>query len=206
MSDRLVLLPDQRLVTLGPVLKERLAQTAGQITPANFPSLCPTSALNLLAIAIRRAGGDDGSIWIADQQAGEMAVAVNFGSEAERIAGFRQPLTKGLISAVFSAEQPLIENEVHKNTEHDPTLDRTLVKTTYAMIAVPFYFLNACRGVVTCVQLMDASVRDGTLTADAPPPPGFKADALEGVRAATMAAGQLFDYNLTKTIAGWENI
>ena len=63
--------------------------------------------------------------------------------------GFRQPLNRGIVSTVLASEQAFIENEVYKNARHDDKLNESLAQTTFAMIVVPFYFLNECRGVVS---------------------------------------------------------
>jgi len=60
--------------------------------------------------------------------------------EVESIATNRnrenpQPLNAGIISMVFSTEEPFCENEIGRNKTQDPTLDRMLAVQTESMIA-----------------------------------------------------------------------
>ena len=50
---------------------------------------------------------------------------------------------------------------VYKNSKYSAALDEKLHNTTYAMIAVPLYFLSQVRGVISCVQLFDVLVQQG---------------------------------------------
>jgi hypothetical protein len=65
---------------------------------------------------------------------------------------------------------------------------------TCAMIAVPFYFLQGCRGVISCVQLKRAGD---------PEPPGFRPEHLTGVQRAAAVLSQLIDYRLLSRAIGW---
>jgi len=47
--------------------------------------------------------------------------------------------------------------------QHSGILDEKLGVTTFAMIVVPFYFLSECRGVISCVKLMEATASAGKL-------------------------------------------
>jgi hypothetical protein len=122
--------------------------------------------------------------------------AYNTGPRASEIVGkFKQPLSAGLISMVFATEQPFIENEVARNAQQSKLLDSQLKVQTHALIAVPFHFLNACRGVVSCVQLKQRGA--------AGDPPGFHPAHLAGVQAATALLARLIEYRLLSQIVGW---
>ena len=104
--------------------------------------------------AVEGVGATEGSVWLLDQATESLTLAYNTGPNSQTLVGkFKQPLSAGLISMVFSTEQSFVENEVFKNSLQDKTLDSTLKVRTKAMIAVPFYFLGACRGVASCVEL-----------------------------------------------------
>jgi hypothetical protein len=153
-DSRLTLLPDQSLAPLLPALQGRLTQVGRSITAQNFSSVLDGTMRQLIHGVMDAVGANEGSIWLVDDPGEHLVIAYNNGPNAERlVAQFKQPLTSGLVSMVFSSEQSFIENEVYKNAGQDKTLDSKLKVRTYAMIAVPFYFLNACRGVASCVQL-----------------------------------------------------
>jgi len=141
------------------------------------------------------AGADEGTVWLLEQ-AGEFLVpAWNTGPHAEQLVGkFKQPLSAGLICMVFASEQPFLENEVWKNTRQSKLLDSMLELQTNAMIAVPFYFLRGCRGVVSCVQLNKAG---------APAGPGFRPEHLAHVQRAAALLSQLVEFRLLSRTVGW---
>ena len=158
-------LPEPRFVPLRPALQEHLAKLGAAITPENFLSICDEMLLKLLKEAFARISADEGSIWLLDPEKQNLVVAFNSGPDTDKIMGFKQPTTKGIVSLVVASEHAFVENQVYKNAKHSATLDKKLQKTTYAMIAVPLYFLNEVRGVISCVQLLDVVVHEGQAAA-----------------------------------------
>jgi hypothetical protein len=151
---RLTILPDQSLAPFLPALEGRLTQVGRSINAQNFLSVLDGTMKQVIHGVMDAVGANEGSIWLVDDRGEHLVIAYNTGPNADRlVAQFKQPLTAGLVSMVFSSEQSFIENEVYKNALQDKTLDSKLKVRTHAMIAVPFYFLNACRGVASCVQL-----------------------------------------------------
>jgi len=150
------------------------------------------------------AGADEGTVWLLDQ-AGEFLVpAWNSGPHADKVVGkFKQPLKAGLICMVFSSEQPFLENEVWKNAKQSKLLDSMLEVQTRAMIAVPFYFLRACRGVVSCVQLNKPGAETSRSTSGAITPNGFRPEHLAHVQRATAVLSQLVELKLLSCTVGW---
>jgi hypothetical protein len=195
LNTRLNILPDPAFLDLKPVLAERLERIAGTLQPDQFASLLDPLMHQTIEHGLAGAGADEGTIWLLDQ-AGEFLVpAWNSGPHAKKLVGkFKQPLKAGLICMVFSSEQPFLENEVWKNSRQSKLLDSMLEVQTSAMIAVPFYFLRACRGVVSCVQLNRAG---------APERPGFHAEHLTHVQRATAILSQLVELRLLSCTIGW---
>jgi hypothetical protein len=70
---------------------------------------------------------------------------------------------------------------------------------TCAMIAVPFYFLRACRGVVSCVQLK-------RLNSTEPDPPGFRPEHLARVQLAAALLSRLIEFRLVGQAVGWTSV
>ncbi len=153
-------LPEQRFVPLRPALQEHLSKLGAAVTPENFLSICDEMFLKLLKETFDRIGADEGSIWLLDQEKQHLVVAFNSGPNTEKIMGFQQPVSQGIVSLVVASEHAFVENQVYKNAKHSKGLDQKLHKTTYAMIAVPLYFLNEVRGVISCEQLLYDEVRD----------------------------------------------
>ena len=204
MSTRLNFLPDERFAPLRAPLTERLRRMADLITPENFPSLLDFRMTNLLRDVFAAVKADEGSVWILDQPRAHLVVSYASGPHAAGIAGFKQPLSAGIVSTSFISEQGFAENEVYRHELHSKILDEKLHVTTYAMIVVPFYLLNACRGVISCVQLINVRHEEGKSVPMNETPPGFGMDNLDAVKRAALVLTDLINYRLLRTAIGWE--
>ncbi len=148
-------------------LEKHLGHWIGATAPAQLIEWIDEASLGLLCDAFLEAGGCEGTIWLFDENAGDLVAAYNSGEDAGSLVGFRQPLGQGIISLVFVQQQPYCENEIQTSEGYDDTLDRKISKHTTAMIAVPFYFGFGLRGVISCVQLKEARrTRQGFRFAD----------------------------------------
>ena len=204
LSARLNILPDPAFLNLKTVLSERLERIAGSLQPEQFGSLIDPLMRQTMEHGFAQAGADEGTVWLLDH-AGEFLVpAWNTGPNAEKLVGkFKQPLNAGLICMVFSSEQPFLENEVWKNSRQSKLLDSMLEVQTSAMIAVPFYFLRACRGVVSCVKLDKPNARPGRSATGVADSNGFRPDHLSHVQRATAVLSQLVELKLLSCTVGW---
>jgi hypothetical protein len=196
-------LANERFLPLRAVLQDHLQRIAETITPANFPGICNDQVWRLLNDSFRRAGADEGSVWIVDSELKHLVISYNSGPAAEKIVGFQQSLEEGIVSLVFANEQSFVETEVYRNVQHSGILDNKLGVTTYAMIVVPFYYLNECRGVVSCVKLMEATACAGKLVPQGSVPSGFDLNDLAIVQNAVLIIRDLIDYGLLKTTVAW---
>lgn len=202
-SVRANFLPEQRFIPLRPALQEHLAKIGDAITPGNFLSICDEMLVKFLTETFERVCADEGSIWLLDEEKQHLVVAFNSGPNADKIVGFKQPLNKGIISLVVATEQGFIENNVYKDAKYSAELDNKLHNTTYAMIAVPLYFLKQVRGVISCVQLFDVLVQQGEPVPVGKAPQGFKPEHLIAVQSAAAVMRELIDYRLLGTAVGW---
>jgi hypothetical protein len=204
MSTRLNFLPDERFAPLRAPLNERLQKMADLITPENFPSLLDFRTANVLRDVFAAVGADEGGLWILDQPKEHLVVSYASGPHAASIVGFKQPLSAGIVSTSFISEQGFAENEVYRHELHSNILDEKLHVTTYAMIVVPFYILNACRGVISCVQLINVRREDGHSVPVAETPSGFGMSNLDALKRAALVLTDLINYQLLRTAVGWE--
>jgi GAF domain-containing protein len=199
MSTRLNLLPDPAFHELKSVLSERLERIAAQLKPEQFGSLLDPLARQVLERGFADAGAHEGTVWLLDPAGEHLVPAFNNGPHAPQLVGrFKQPLSAGLICMVLASEQPFLENEVWKHAGQSKLLDSQLQVQTCAMIAVPFHFLGACRGVVSCVQLQ----RPDT---DVSMPPGFRPEHLGNLQLAATLSSRLIEYRLLSQTVGWVN-
>jgi hypothetical protein len=72
------------------------------------------------------------------------------------------------------------------------------------MIVAPFYILDACRGVISCVQLINVRNQDGRSVPVAETPGGFSMGNLDAVKRAALVLTDLLNYQLLRTAIGWE--
>lgn len=203
MAERPNFLPNEKFLALGNTLAEHLGQTARNITPENFPGICDEQIYKLLKDAFRRVGADEGSIWILDSSKENLVIAYNSGDRSEEVTGFKQPLREGIVSLVVASEQSFVETEVYKNARHSRKLDDKLSLATYAMIVVPFYFLNDCRGAISCVQLMKIKNEADRSVPAGPVPPGFDLHHLTMIQSVALIVRDLIDYRLLRIFVGW---
>jgi hypothetical protein len=204
MPTRLNILPDQRLLDARPALQDYLSKIGQGVTPENFADLLDSVILGLLNDAFGRVAAHEGSIWVLDASREFLINSYNSGPNSSKIVGFRQPIREGIISMVVATEQGFVENEVYRNEKHSKLLDNELGMVTYAMIAVPFYFLSDCRGVISCVQLSRAKKENGQLIPIEPLPGGFDFDNLLPVQQAAAIIRDLLDLRMMRSAFGFE--
>ena len=203
ITTRANFLPEQRFLPLRPALQEHLTKVGNAVKPENFVSICDEVLLKLLKDTFERIGADEGSIWLIDHEKKALVATYNSGPNSEKIVGFELPLSEGIISLVVASENAFIENQVYKNAKHNKVLGEKLGKTTYAMIAVPLYFLNQVRGVISCVQLLDVLIKEGQAEPTGETPAGFKPPDLNAVQTTAAVVRDLIDYRLLGTAVGW---
>jgi hypothetical protein len=196
-------LPEQRFLPLRPALQEHLTKVGNAVKPENFLSICDEILLKLLKDTFDRIGADEGSIWLIDHEKKSLVATYNSGPNSEKIIGFENPLASGIISLVVASEHAFVENQVYKNKSHSAELGKKLGKTTYAMIAVPLYFLNQVRGVISCVQLLDVVIEKGQAEPTGKTPPGFTPEDLNAIQTIAAVVRELLDYRLLGTAVGW---
>ena len=197
MNARSNIVPEPRFAALKSKLAERLAWAGASVRPDNFAALLDPLMRQVLQQGFDEARADEGTVWLLDGPGEHLVPAHNTGPHADRLVGkFQQPLDAGLICMVFASEQPFVENDVQQNAQQSKLLDATLGLQTVALIAVPFCFLNACRGVVSCVQLKTPGSSD-------PDPPGFGPAALNSIQRATAVLSRLVELRLIGSTIGW---
>lgn len=196
-ANPLSLLPDPAFRDLRPVLAERLNQLGAAVRVEQFASLFDPVLRQTVERGFEAAGAHEGTVWLLDETEENLVAAYNTGPQAAQWVGrFKLPLRAGIISMVFASEQPFLENEVWKNARQSKLLDSMLQVETCAMIAVPFYVLRACRGVVSCVQLRSGGAGE-------PDPQGFRPEHLEAVQWSATILSQLLELRLLSHAVGW---
>ncbi|HXG47012.1 MAG TPA: GAF domain-containing protein [Methylomirabilota bacterium] len=188
--------PDPRLVEHRADLLQRLRLAASQVSPDNFYDLLDPLMEGVLQRGFSTACAHEGSVWLLDAEGENLVPAYNSGPQAAEFVGrFRQPVNRGLIGMVLASEQPFVENEVFKNARQDKGLDQLLRVQTCSLIAVPFYLMKSCRGVISCVQLKRADAPGSV-------PEGFAPEHLASVQCAAGILSRLLEYRLLSNAIG----
>jgi hypothetical protein len=189
MPGQVLVSPDPRLPELRAILRARVRDAAGAIGGDEFDVFFDAVMRDVLVDALRRAGADEGTVWLLDAARAHLVPRFNSGPRAAEFVGkFQQSLRAGMISMVVATEQPICENDLHQNHQQDPSLDRKLGLRTCAMIAVPFYFASDLRGVLSGVCLRPACGGEE--------PRGFTPEALGILQRAALVLSRLMDHRL----------
>ena len=199
MNDaRLTVLPDGRLSTLRPVLSARMKDAAELLGEGAFDEFFDATMRSLLVAGLQSAGAHEGTVWLLDHSRNNLVPRFNSGPNAPNFVGqFRQTLRAGMISMVVATEQPICENEVHKNQRQDRTLDQRLGLVTCSMLAVPLYFAGEVRGVISAVRLKPAG-------SAAPDPAGFSPEDLRALQLTASVLSRLVEHELIALSIGLE--
>jgi transcriptional regulator with GAF, ATPase, and Fis domain len=193
---RFTLLPDPRFRKHFSALADRLDKAARLITRETFSDFADDLMTTVLEDGFAAAGADEGTLWLVNTARRELDAVFNNGPMANKMRELSQTLDRGLISMVFSTGQPFCENDIEQNPEHDKTVDRQMGSPTTAMIAVPFYFAQECRGIISCVHL---AKQPGS----APTQRAFDMESMREVSRAASLLTRLFDFKLISRIIGY---
>jgi hypothetical protein len=196
---RFTLLPDPRFREHASALVDRLDKAARLITRETFDDFADELITTVLEDGFDAAGADEGTLWLVNPSKPELDAVFNNGRTADKVLAHSQKLDRGLISMVFSTGQPFCENNIGQIPEHDKDVDRKTGVPTGAMIAVPFYFAQQCRGIVSCVQLTNKPNKSGS----APARTGFDMESMREVSRAASLLTRLFDFKLISRIIGY---
>ena len=141
----------------GLVMDAWMDAQAGAICRGEWSGWPCAGGFDLLRDAVTATDADDGALWLVDDLKRELRPCFSIGQHCEIFLNeIRQPLTSGLISMVFFTEDSICEAEVGSRSEYCPDVDSRLGAKTKAMIAIPVFFAQRCRGVFSAV-LFEAS-------------------------------------------------
>ena len=136
----------------GVLLEAWMDAQAGAICRGEWKGWPPAGSFDLLCDAVKSVEADDGALWLVDDVARELRPRFSIGEHSNILLNeIRQPLSSGLISMVFFTENSICEAEVGRRSEYCPDVDSRLGLKTKAMIAIPVFFAQRCRGVFSAV-------------------------------------------------------
>lgn len=121
---RFTLLPDPLFREVASILPDRLDKAAMLVTRETFADFFDDLMKSVLRESFDAAGGNEGTLWLVNATRQELDAVFNTGPNPEKILALSQPLSRGLISMVFSTGQALCENQIGKHVKHDKTVDK----------------------------------------------------------------------------------
>jgi putative methionine-R-sulfoxide reductase with GAF domain len=197
MRPRHQFVADDRFSPLIASLEERLLRAVELVGPDNLCALWGNRAEELLRNTAVQVGANALGVWLRDQDGKHLVLAYNTDPSGKTLRReVRQPVTEGIVSLVLHSEQPFLENDVQKNAQHSKLVDVALHQQTQAMIVVPFYLQNQCRGVLSCVQVRRENGADGKNC-------GFDMHHLAAMQLAASLLSDVIDYQLLRATIGW---
>jgi hypothetical protein len=141
----------------GAMLDAWMDAQAGAICRGEWSGWPCAGGYDAMSDALIAAEADQGVLWLVDDKKHELRPCFSIGEHSEFfLREIRQPLSSGLISMVFFTEDAICEAEVGRRSEYCPDVDSRLGAKTQAMIAIPVFFAQRCRGVFSAV-LLEAS-------------------------------------------------
>jgi hypothetical protein len=147
----------QPFLRAGLVLDAWMDAQAGSICRGEWSGWPCAGGFDLLRDAVIATDADQGVLWLVDDLKRDLRPCFSIGEHSKIfLREIRQPLRSGLISMVFFTEDPICEAEVGRRSEYCPDVDSRLGAKTKAMIAIPVFFAQRCRGVFSAV-LFDVS-------------------------------------------------
>jgi hypothetical protein len=136
----------------GLVLDAWMDAQAGAICRGEWSGWPCAGGFDVMSDALIAADADQGVLWLVDDLKRELRPCFSIGGHSEFfLREIRQPLSSGLISMVFFTEDSICEAEVGRRSEYCPDVDSRLGSKTKAMIAIPVFFAQRCRGVFSAV-------------------------------------------------------
>lgn len=128
------------------------------------------SGFGMLRDAVVASGADQGALWLVDDWKHELRPCFSSAADSEMfVQEIRQPLSSGLISMVFFTEDAICEAHVGSRSEYCSDIDERLGARTQAMVAIPIFFAQRCRGIFSAVLFSSGASlnrKEAFLTAD----------------------------------------
>jgi len=152
--------------TAGAIVKARLLeetqQRARQLSTLNEITRQLTSTLelepllqNILENAVGILNCEAGSLFLVDEQTGELVFKVTVGPVAANLIGKRLPPGTGIVGRAVQQRAPLIENEEQRSNARFGGVDQQTGFVSRALMAVPLQVKDRVIGVVEVINRKD---------------------------------------------------
>ncbi|MCL4527843.1 MAG: GAF domain-containing protein [Chloroflexi bacterium] len=152
--------------TAGAIVKSRLLQEtqqrARQLSTLNEVTRQLTSTLelepllqNILESAVSILNCEAGSLFLVDEQTGDLVFRVTAGPVAKDLLGQRLPPGSGIVGRAVNTRGPVIENDVKRSGGWSANADSQTGFVTHALMAVPLQVKANVMGVIEVINRRD---------------------------------------------------
>lgn len=152
--------------TVGAIVKARLLQEteqrAHQLATLNEITRQLTSTLeqepllqNILENAVNILNCEAGTLFLVDEQTGELMFRVTVGPVSSNLLGQRLPAGTGIVGRAVQARAPVIENDAQRSAAHFEGADRQTGFNSRSLLAVPMQIKDRVLGVIEVINRRD---------------------------------------------------
>ena len=152
--------------TVGAIVKARLLQEseqrAHQLSTLNEITRQLTSTLeqepllqNILENAVSILNCEAGTLFLVDEQSGELIFRVTVGPVAGNLLGQRLPAGTGIVGRAVQARAPVIENDAQRSSARFEGADKQTGFTSRSLLAVPMQIKDRVLGVIEVINRRD---------------------------------------------------
>jgi len=152
--------------TAGAIVKARLLeetqQRAYQLSTLNDLTRQLTSTLELepllqiiLENAVSMLNCEAGSLFLTDEQTGDLIFKVTVGPASSELIGQRVPAGSGIVGRAAQARQPVVENHAQTSDAHFSSAEKQIGFTSKSLLAVPLLYKDRVIGVIEVINRKD---------------------------------------------------
>ncbi|MBN2119166.1 MAG: GAF domain-containing protein [Anaerolineales bacterium] len=152
--------------TVGAIVKARLLQEtqqrAHQLATLNEITRQLTSTLeqepllrNILENAVNILNCEAGTLFMMDEQTGDLIFRVTAGPVASNLLGQRLPAGTGIVGKAVQLRAPVIENDGQRSITHYEAPDKQTGFTSRSLLAVPMQIKDRILGVIEVINRRD---------------------------------------------------
>lgn len=152
--------------TVGAIVRARLLQEtenrARQLSTLNEITRQLTSTLeqepllqNILENAVAILNCEAGTLFLMDEQTGDLIFRVTVGPVATNLLGQRLPSGAGIVGRAVQLRSPVIENDAQHSSSHSGGTDRQTGFLSRSLLAVPMQIKDRVLGVIEVINRKD---------------------------------------------------
>ncbi|MEO5888393.1 MAG: GAF domain-containing protein, partial [Anaerolineales bacterium] len=152
--------------TGGAIVRARLLQEtekrAHQLSILNEITRQLTSTLeqepllqNILESAVTILNCEAGTLFLMDEQTGDLVFRVTVGPVATNLLGQRLPAGTGIVGRAVQSRAPVIENDAQRSPAHAASADKQTGFISRSLLAVPMQIKDRVLGVIEVINRLD---------------------------------------------------